>query len=626
MLVLLVGGALNVRAGGPDYRSLAAEIHRRLQSAGELYRKGDPDAARREVQGAYFEIFENLEGPVRINISAKDSAQMEAAFGEIRRLIGEGRPVEDVSARIHWLDAEIERVVPALESGHRLKGEASHGADGDGEILPQWQESLKVIDDSLASGVGSYQAGDAAAAKRAVQEAWYAGFKNSELEIAVRRHRSADKAAEINRRFSELLTLIDEKATLTEFGYQISSLLGVMGDQLPGLPASLPAPAAAAPPTPPSADWARVAADIRTAVHQAIDVYEKNDARKAGLAIQDAYFDHFEASGMEARVGLSDPSAKTALEGHFTRLVSLIKAGRPAAEIRAEADLLGDGLDQAAAKLGQTSKGSLALFVSSLVIILREGVEALLIVAAIIAFLIRNQQADKISLIANAVISALVASALTAGVFRWLMAGSGASRELLEGVTMLLACVLLFSMSYWLLSKAEARHWKAYLEGRLFRSISRGSMLGLWSVAFLAVYREGAETILFYFAMLGDTAGANGSMAILAGFLAGCVLLMGVYAVMRYTVVRLPLRPFFIITGLFLYGMAFVFAGKGVMELIEGGVFTPTMLKGMPEISWLGVFPYMQTLAPQLLLLVAAIFAAWVISRSRATPAVVPPE
>ncbi|VTR23978.1 Ferrous iron uptake protein [Serratia fonticola] len=137
--------------------------------------------------------------------------------------------------------------------------------------------------------------------------------------------------------------------------------------------------------------------------------------------------------------------------------------------------------------------------------------------------------------------------------------------------------------------------------------------MALWLTSFLAVYREGAETVLFYFALMGDSSSMEGHLSILGGFLIGCVILLIAYLIMRYSVVKLPLKPFFMFTGSFMYLMAFVFAGKGVLELIEGKLFEPTLLSGVPEISWLGIYPYVETLIPQAILLIAAVFALWVI-------------
>ncbi len=333
------------------------------------------------------------------------------------------------------------------------------------------------------------------------------------------------------------------------------------------------------------------------------------------MAVQDTYFDLFEASGMENKVGSRDVAFKTQLEGHFTRLVSLMKAGQPQAALNAEAQALAQDLQKAVSLLGEGEKTQWSLLLYSLMIIVREGLEALLIVAAIVAYMVKNNHQDKLPLIRQSVVVALVCSVITAVIFQLLFTNSGASRELLEGVTMLIAVFMLFSMSYWLLSKVEARHWKAWLEGKLSHSLSRGSLIGLWMTSFLAVYREGAETVLFYYALVGDASNVSGHLAILAGFAIGCVLLLVAWLVMRYSVVKLPLKPFFMFTGSFMYLMAFVFAGKGVLELIEGKLFQPTLLPGMPEIGWLGIYPYVETLLPQAALLVAALIALVVMQR-----------
>lgn len=322
---------------------------------------------------------------------------------------------------------------------------------------------------------------------------------------------------------------------------------------------------------------------------------------------------------MENKIGARDAGVKTTLEGYFTRMVSLMKAGRPAEEIAVQAIALKADLSKAASLLGgagQQEKGGLFLY--SLLIILREGLEALLIVAAIITYLIKNNHRDKLPLIRQSVFVALGASVVTALLFQMLFANSGASRELLEGFTMLIAVVMLFSMSYWLLSKIEARHWKAYLEGKLSESLSKGSLIGLWLTSFLAVYREGAETVLFYFALFGDAGSSVDMVSILAGFVAGTLLLLVAYVVMRFTVVKLPLKPFFLFTGSLMYLMAFVFAGKGVLELIEGKLFQPTLLAAAPEVGWLGIYPYAETLAPQAALIAAALIALWIMARQRA--------
>lgn len=612
-----------------NYAPFIEDIEQRLDKTAELYSQQRTDEARRTVQMAYFEVFENLEGPIRINISASKSYEMESAFGEIRRMIGEKKPLADVQSKIDWLKASLREVEPVLDGGHRLVAEEQHSALTRTDIAVHWQESVRIIDDLLAQAVNDYQAGNYATASQHVQQAHYQGFKNSEMEMSVRQNRSAKDAAAINQQFSALIALAAQPDRLNDVSYQVTTLLQDIEDILPGLPTTRDDQLIAAPQTAdngPAAEestrtnWGEVAGGINQSIQDAIARYQRGETQNAILDVQDSYFDRFEASGMENKIGSRDSAFKTTLEAYFTRLVSLMKAGQPAERLQSEACALEQDLQKAVTMLGEGEETQWSLLLYSLMIIVREGLEALLIVAAIVAYMVKNNHQDKLPLIRQSVIVALVASVITAVIFQLLFTNSGASRELLEGITMLIAVVMLFFMSYWLLSKVEARHWKAWLEGKLSHSLTTGSLVGLWLTSFLAVYREGAETVLFYYALIGDAKDVAGHMAIGAGFVIGCVVLLAAWLVMRYSVVRLPLKPFFMFTGSFMYLMAFVFAGKGVLELVEGKLFQPTLINGFPEISWLGIYPYVETLLPQAVLLLAALVALWVMRRKSAVP------
>ncbi|MFE8047241.1 FTR1 family iron permease [Brenneria goodwinii] len=621
-LCWLFGSSLALAA--TDYASFIQDIESRLDKTAQLYEQQKPDEARTEVQMAYFEVFENLEGPIRINISAQKSYQLESTFGEIRRMIGEGKPLADVQAKISWLKGELNAVQPVLADGHKLVAQEQHGAYDNTDIALYWQQSFKIIDDSLAQAISDYQAGEYGKASQSVQQALYQGFKNSEMEMSVRQNRSAQQAAAINQQFSALIAMMNQPDQMSEVAYRVTTLLQDIEDLLPGLPTTRDSQPVAATPEGdigisaddvPDADWGKVAADINQAMLAAIEQYRQGQAKPAMMAVQDAYFDLFEASGMENKIGSRNAAFKSTLEGYFTRLVSLMNAGQPVEQLQAQAEAMKQDLANAVTMLGEGGDSHWSLLIYSLLIIVREGMEALLIVAAIVAYLVKNEHHDKLPLIRQSVYVALFCSVLTAVLFQLLFTNSGASREMLEGITMLIAVVMLFFMSYWLLSKVEAQHWKAYLEGKLSHSLSSGSMMGLWLTSFLAVYREGAETVLFYYALVGDANNMVGHLSILAGFVIGCVILVIAYLIMRFTVVKLPLKPFFMFTGCFMYLMAFVFAGKGVLELIEGKLFEPTLLTGVPEISGLGIYPYVETLIPQAVLLVAAIVALAVMRR-----------
>jgi high-affinity iron transporter len=151
-------------------------------------------------------------------------------------------------------------------------------------------------------------------------------------------------------------------------------------------------------------------------------------------------------------------------------------------------------------------------------------------------------------------------------------------------------------------------------------ALTSGSSLALASAAFLAVYREGFETVLFYKALFLTGASSGSSMPIVAGILVGASILVGVYFAISRFGVRLPLRPFFGVTSAFLYYMAFVFAGKGVAELQEGGVLPTTIVSWAPRVPALGIYPTLESLLAQgvlAILLLAALVWTFLIEPRR---------
>ncbi len=597
-----------------DYQAWADDIKSRLDKTAQLYRQNQADEAKTEVQSAYFEVFENLEGPIRINFSAQKSYQMEATFGEIRKMISDNKPQAEIQARIDWLKSELDAVLPSLEEGHRLNAEAQHGAYDNQDILPYWQQNFKTIDDLLAQAIEAYQQNKFGDAKKLIQQAQYDGFKNSEMEMSIRHNRGANLSAEINQQFYDLIRLSEQPDQINALGYQSTQLLQTIEEQLPNLPATRdsqiqPSEQSVAENQQDSQDWSKVTAEINNRIRQAIQIYQDGDAKKAILSVQDTYFDVFEATGMENKIGSRDSNFKTRLEAYFTRMVSLMKANENTEKLQAQADGLNRDLASAVTTLQGENQSDWTMFLYSLLIITREGLEALLIVAAIVAYLVKNNHQDKLPTIRNSVYVALAASVVTAYLFQMIFENSGQNRELLEGFTMIVAVFMLFGMSYWLLSKVEAQNWKRYLEGKLSSALTTGSLIGLWLTSFLAVYREGAETVLFYYALVGDAQSAVSYFYLFAGFAVGVIILAVCYLIMRYSVVKLPLKPFFMFTGGFMYLMAFVFAGKSVLELIEGKLFEPTLVNHVPEITWLGIYPYVETLIPQGVLILAAVFA-----------------
>ena len=258
-------------------------------------------------------------------------------------------------------------------------------------------------------------------------------------------------------------------------------------------------------------------------------------------------------------------------------------------------------------QLTRPTGSGLEAFWQSLLIILREGFEAILVIGAIVAFLLKTGHRERLRSIWWGVAWGLLASAATAIVLTTVLYAMPASRELIEGATMLVAVAVLFSVSYWLISKVEAAKWQQFIREKVTNALERGGGTALAFVAFLAVYREGAETALFYQALLNE--GPRVALPITLGILAGGGVLAVVFTLFYRFGVRIPLRPFFGVTSVLLYYMAFVFMGKGIRELQEGNLVSVTIIPGAPHVDALGLYPSVETLLAQLVLLVLFIFA-----------------
>ncbi len=328
----------------------------------------------------------------------------------------------------------------------------------------------------------------------------------------------------------------------------------------------------------------------------------------ARLAVGDAFL-RFESSPLDAQIKSADPTRYRDLEVRWLALAGAMKSGAPVAEVRAQAATLANILDDLTRPTLGASPSS--LFVDALLIIVREGFEALLILTALAAYLVKVGQPEKRVLIYGGGGAAVLASlALAVGAQRVLPIG-GPAREALEGITMLIAVVVLFAASYWLISKAEARRWQAFVRTRLEGALGTGQARSVVLLAFLVVFREGFETVLFYEALAGRAVGvALGFSAVASGLALGigCLTVIGV-ALFRYGV-RIPIRPFFAVTGVMLYVLAFKFAGAGVRELQEAGLVSVTPV-GLGELrwlrDWLAVYPFAEPLLAQAVLVAALV-------------------
>ena len=332
--------------------------------------------------------------------------------------------------------------------------------------------------------------------------------------------------------------------------------------------------------------------------------------REAALGKAIAAYMQFQP--LEPALGARNRGAVTDVEQAFARL----RADLAAASAEPDRTEVDRALAAAARILAAERPSNLGLAVQSFVIILREGFEAILIIGAIIAFLIKTGRPEARRSVYVGVIGAVGASVVVALVLEALFVAVPARQEVLEGVTMLVAVAVLFSVSYWLVSKLQHGRWEQYLKERMHVALGAGGGLALGGVAFLAVFREGVETILFYKALTAMAAGAIAPVGV--GFVAGVIALALIYTAFTQLGVRIPMRPFFAITSGILYAMATTFAGAGIAALQEAGVVATTPLAGVPTVPGLGLYPTVETATAQglmIVLLAAALFVTFGLPR-----------
>jgi high-affinity iron transporter len=352
--------------------------------------------------------------------------------------------------------------------------------------------------------------------------------------------------------------------------------------------------------------WTAVAATMNGILDDAQATFEVGQLEAARDQVNDAYYTYYEAKGFEKVVmAYVSGASATAAEYEFGIIKTTILAGGPAAEVTLHIEALqGMLLDQARQLDGPGASNS-KLFVDALTIILREGAEAILVLGAIISYLVKAGQREQLPIIYAGAGFALSASVLLAVAIDRITALAGASQEVIEGITILLACAMLIWASSWMAKKADERSWKHYIKTKTDASLESGSVLSLAFVAFLAVFREGAEVVLMFKALGAQATDQNS--VLWAGAGVGFVALIVVYVAIRYLSVRLPLRPFFLATSTLLALMAFSFAGSGITELQEGDLVSITPVSHVPAIDLLGIHPTVESLAAQAFVLLLLI-------------------
>ena len=366
--------------------------------------------------------------------------------------------------------------------------------------------------------------------------------------------------------------------------------------------------------------WTGIVKKMEVHLNNAYDLYTQGKSKEAYDEVNVAYFRFYESKGMEKiTMGYLSGARKTTVENAFYEYRRNLYSDKDNEMVKAHKDKLIamlyhdaaelDGtLDESGSETANTAQSAVvATFISCFVLVLREGLEAILVIAAIIAYLVKTGKKKYIMSVYVGALGGILVSILLAFLFGAVAgAQSGIAQEVFEGIGMFVAVIVLFYVSNWMLSKSETEAWERYIHKKVEASVSTGNKWVLIFAAFIAVAREGAELILFFQGV--PVHGTSGRNAMILAIVLSAIVLIAVFLVFRFLTVRLPLKPFFLVTSILMYAMCFSFTGKGVSELQAAGVVNKTVIPWMGfEMDFLGIYATYESLIPQIIVLAVII-------------------
>lgn len=677
-----------------DYYAESKIIKDLINESISLYEKGDNLGAKKLAEDAYFQHFENMEGPAARNVGRR-AISMERKFTTLRRYYKEKADIKKVRALVDGLYFDLDEVVPLIQNGFklsaevgdtnfdqekaklsareaekgriataddifaRINGETTTTSDENSsanlEISSQKQVqnnekqneqnvekmaqkediSTVVSNDEAVANLQSATAIDPklqalydnislkfdetaiafrekniAESKRLLDDALFNDYRNSKLEIVINKFTKNGLDQQIQQSIRKVRSELDLNITEHDLRAKFEEIENKLFDALLLIPSDQISQIKVAGfdvNTQNTTDYKSVASEILQATNKLLQNYGDVAAKASIDELQAIYLDTFEATGMENKVGAIDTSLKLKIESYFTKGVALIKSSAPKDELKKCFDELNELIAIAAEKTSSSTPW--VLFLSSFSILLREGLEALIIIVAIVSFLIQSGNTKRLNLVYSAIFSGVFLSFVTAFVIYYAFrSAAGQFRELLEGITFLIAVFLLLYVAFWMLHKASDQKWATSLKTKASGAISSGESKALWISVFLAVFREGAECVLFYQALLFDANTSADFGAIFGGLGVAFVTLIVLYFALKTGAIKIPVKLFFSATSYVIFVLCVIFTGKGIAELIEGKIFTPTFTSvKFSQIPDLGIYPYYETIIPQILVCITII-------------------
>ena len=523
-------------------------------------------------------------------------------------------------------------------------------AADDGQTnFDSWTAAAKNIEDQLATAEKDYNDGNYGQAGTDFQTAHWIGYDASNFSKVVNDTISADKQKELLRQFTDLEGLAYQQ----DQGDVIAAKIDALTAEINATAQTLDANADLANPKEYAKQraaqtaeerkkldaakknsskgkgdrtWSEVASEMTVILDQAYEAAAAGKGDEGATLVNNAYYQYYEKLGFEKNVMNAISGDRVSqVEYQFKMTRKTMRDGGSDKEIKQLVDDLKSWLVKDAAILDGGASGNVNGFTKlvtssagqAFLILIREGLEALLVVAAVIAYLVKSGNKRFTKWIYLGVVAGLAGSGLVAVLFTFLFGGSGPIQEISEGVCALIATLMLLWTSNWMLNKSSVEAWNNYIRNKTEAAVAgaqskveSGQGLGLGMIAslamlsFLAVFREGAETVIFYESIYSMSQDAHGMWV---GGLAAAAVLIVIFLILRFTSVKIPIGPFFLVTSIVMAALVVIFAGGGIHALIEGDLIEGTYLSSVPTNDWIGLYPYVETITAQVIAAIAVV-------------------
>lgn len=522
-------------------------------------------------------------------------------------------------------------------------------ADDSQTNFDSWAAAAKNIEDQLATAEKDYNGGNYGQAGTDFQTAHWIGYDASNFSKVVNDTISADKQKELLQQFTDLEGLAYQQ----DQGDAIAAKIDALTAEINATAQTLDTNADLANPKEYAKQraaqtaeerkkldaakknsskgkgdrtWSDVAGEMTVILDQAYEAAASGKGDEGSTLVNNAYYQYYEKLGFEKNVmNVISGDRVSQVEYQFKMTRKIMRDGGSDKEIKQHVDDLKSWLVEDAATLDGGASGNVNGFTKlvtssagqAFLILIREGLEALLVVAAVIAYLVKSGNERFTKWIYLGVVAGLAGSGLVAVLFTFLFGGSGPVQEISEGVCALIATLMLLWTSNWMLNKSSVEAWNNYIRNKTEVAVAgaqskveSGQRLGLGMItslamlSFLAVFREGAETVIFYESIYSMSQDAHGMWV---GGLAAAAVLLVIFLILRFTSVKIPIGPFFLVTSILMAVLVVIFAGGGIHALIEGDLIEGTYLSSVPTNDWIGLYPYVETITAQVIAAIAVV-------------------